>query len=105
MNKIIWIAIVLVVVLLLWWPRGAEVPATSSGVAQREAAEVYVREHITALSPELAVLGGTYYVTEVSAEDGQGMVSYEDGHIAHKARFTYEVENGEVSITSFEIIE
>jgi hypothetical protein len=50
----------------------------------------YVREHITTLSPEPAVLGGTFYVTDVAYPgEGTAVVSYEDGHIALVADVTY----------------
>lgn len=68
-----------------------------------ERAERYVTEHIAELSPEHPVLGGSFYVTAVHAADGKGTVSYEDGHIALTADFTYEIRNKELQITSFSI--
>lgn len=66
--------------------------------------EEYVRENISALSPEPEVLGGTYYVTEIEAHGGAGTVSYEDGHVAHTADFSYEIDEfGKITITSFVI--
>lgn len=64
--------------------------------------EDYVTQNISALSPEKEVLGGTFYVTEIVAADGRGVVSYEDGHIAFTADFTYETspQSGH-EITSF----
>lgn len=69
--------------------------------------EQYVREHISSLSPVEAVLGGTFYVTEISAGNGKGTVHYEDGHIAVVADFTYKVEpeHGAITITSFTVRE
>jgi len=67
-----------------------------------KALEAYVIENINALSPRPSVLGGTFYVTEISAQDGIGRVAYEDGHTAHTADFTYATqEGGAVQITSF----
>ncbi len=63
----------------------------------------YVKSNISTLSPEKEVLGGVFYVTQISAKDGKGFVEYEDGHIALKATFTYEKVNNEIQITSFTI--
>jgi hypothetical protein len=66
--------------------------------------ETYVAQHITELSPEKAVLGGTFYVTEVSAKDGMGTVMYEDGHIALVADFSYTLsDTSGIHITSFSV--
>lgn len=71
---------------------------------ERVRIETYVREHFSALSPETAVLGGTFYVTAIEARDGTGVVEYEDGHIALVADFSYLVDDrGEVFITSFTV--
>lgn len=65
--------------------------------------EEYVRQNISELSPEPEVLGGTFYVTEIEAGNGKGVVSYEDGHNAYTADFTYtiEPEHGAITINSF----
>lgn len=55
--------------------------------------ETYVREHISELSPEKEVLGGTFYITDIRAENGMGTVSYEDGHVAFVADFTYSMDS------------
>lgn len=69
--------------------------------------EEYVRQNISELSPEPEVLGGTYYVTEIEAANGKGVVSYEDGHVAYTADFTYSIEptNGAITINSFVVRE
>ena len=68
------------------------------------AVENYVRENISTLSPEPAVLGGTFYVTAIDVGDGMGTVEYEDGHIALTADFTFtQTATGEVIIESFEV--
>lgn len=66
----------------------------------------YIRENISELSPEEAVLGGTFYVTNITFGEGKtGVVEYEDGHILLRAAFEYTIgENGAVSIESFEIL-
>lgn len=68
------------------------------------AIEDYVSQNISTLSPEKEVLGGQFYVTAIEAEDGKGTVSYEDGHVAFTADFTYttDIEKGH-TITSFSI--
>jgi hypothetical protein len=49
----------------------------------RTAAEEYIRANITQLSTQPAVLGGTFYVTDIQwADDGTATVKYEDNHIA-----------------------
>lgn len=69
-------------------------------------AEVYVREHISELSPRDEVLGGIFFVTSVTAHtDGTGVVEYEDGHNAFVADFTFTTEDDVVEITSFEVRE
>ncbi len=75
-------------------------------VNTRPLVESYIRAHITELSPEPAVLGGTWYVTEVTIGTGTGTVSFEDGHIARVADFTYEIgTDGTVTIRSFVVHE
>lgn len=45
-------------------------------------AEISIRSSITQLSPEPAVLGGTFYVLEITwVDDDTARVVYEDGHI------------------------
>ena len=66
----------------------------------------YINKNISNLSPEKEVLGGTFYIKNITADAGTGTVSYEDGHNAFTADFTYEFsQSGEVKITSFEIVE
>jgi len=59
----------------------------------------YIADNISRLAPEPAQLGGTFYVTSIEATDGKGVVSYEDGHNAYTADFTYTIDP--ISITSF----
>lgn len=67
-----------------------------------ESVEEYVRKNISTLSTEPEVLGGTFYVTNFEANNGSGVVSYEDGHNAYTADFTYATnESGAVSVDSF----
>lgn len=63
---------------------------------------VYVSENISTLSTEPEVLGGTFFVTAIASANGSGVVSYEDGHNAYTADFTYSMAtDGSVSIDSF----
>lgn len=70
--------------------------------------EDYVRLNISELSytagtPE--VLGGKFFVTEIEAQEGKGVVSYEDGHNGYTADFTYSSvgERGSIMIESFKV--
>lgn len=49
----------------------------------------YVRDNISELSPQKEVLGGTFFVTKITVDNGTGTVEYEDGHNAFTADFTY----------------
>lgn len=86
--------------------QAAPTPATLTESA-RLAVEAYVRANISQLSPQPEVLGGTFYVTDITIrEDGTGAVSYEDGHIALAADFTYSIDSlGQPHIDSFSVIE
>ncbi|HWH16570.1 MAG TPA: hypothetical protein VNU25_03235 [Candidatus Paceibacterota bacterium] len=71
-----------------------------------ESVEAYVAANISTLSTMPEVLGGTFYVTAIEAADGRGTVSYEDGHNAYTADFTYSFRSdGTVSIDSFTVKE
>lgn len=64
--------------------------------------EEYIKDNISSLSSEKEVLGGKFYVTKVEAKDGNGVVEYEDGHIALVADFTYHYsDSGDVLIDTF----
>lgn len=70
---------------------------------QEQMVETYVRQHITQLSPEPAVLGGRFYVTSFQfTGPGKARVQYEDGHNAYSARFDYGLgADGRVIISHF----
>jgi len=73
--------------------------------SQLDLFESYIKSNISELSPEPAVLGGTFYVTEVRLlSDNLALVNYEDGHIAIQAVALFSVLNDEVIIESFEIV-
>ncbi len=79
--------------------------AETTSVGRVMAIEDYIKNSISELSPEKASMGGTFYVTSVSAQDGKGTVSYEDGHNAYTADFTYTSEpvHGAYTISTFKI--
>ena len=65
--------------------------------------ETYIGAHISELSPVQEVLGGTFYVTEVTAANGKGVAKYEDGHMSYIADFTYTASNNGYEISKFKI--
>lgn len=69
--------------------------------------EQYVRENISNISTEKAVLGGTWYALLIVANPTlkTGEVIYEDGHIQHKATFNYDYNEStqKISISNFTI--
>lgn len=74
--------------------------------SDQQSADSYIRANIGDLSPEPAVLGGTFYVTDIAwTGDNEALVSYEDGHIALRARATYAVSGSTVTVDSFDIVE
>lgn len=76
----------------------------SEPVQSGESVEAYVAANISTLSPMPEVLGGTFYITAIEAADGAGTVSYEDGHVAYTADFTYSFrEDGSVSVDTFTV--
>jgi hypothetical protein len=85
-----------------------ETPAVGRlSVAEVQAkADTYIRENIVHLSPEEAVLGGTWYVTSLEFTGPDTcLVDYEDGHIALQATATFIINSGEALVTSFELNE
>lgn len=83
-----------------------KIPVQDNQTDSSVSAMSYVYKNISKLSPEKEVLGGTFYVTNITADSGVGTVSYEDGHNAFTADFSYVFsDTGEVKITRFEILE
>ncbi len=66
----------------------------------------YLKNNISKLSPEKEVLGGKFYLTNLSLIDNEhARVSYEDGHNAYTADVLfYANENGEIVIKEFIVI-
>ncbi len=103
MRRFLFLLIVLAVAIgtYTYFTDIAEAPGTPSD--RRVDVEGHIRENIAQLSPEPAVLGGTFYVTQIEAADGRGMVWYEDGHVAFVADFEYVEDKYGVTIQSFEV--
>ncbi len=75
-------------------------PETQDGVIS------YISKNISNLSPEKETLGGTFYVTNITLDRGEGTVEYEDGHNAHTANFEYSFdEKGAVRVINFVIVQ
>lgn len=89
----------------MWYPSLTIAPdVEQSPVGKLMSIEDYVSQNISALSPEKEELGGTFFVTDITAENGRGTVSYEDGHVAYTADFTYtSSDRSGHEITSFVI--
>lgn len=60
----------------------------------------YIKANISDLSTEPEVLGGTFYVTNITfTSDSSGVVEYEDGHIALVADFTFTIsQEGDIEV-------
>ncbi|MCF7831611.1 MAG: hypothetical protein K9M36_01845 [Candidatus Pacebacteria bacterium] len=69
--------------------------------------ENYIRENITTIVPEEPVLGGTFYVVEITVNESlhNGEFIYEDGHIQGHASFTYEIQDNTVVLQNIQEIE
>ncbi len=75
--------------------------------ADKSQVEGYIRGNISELSPEEAVLGGSFHVSSMEFISPKALiVNYEDGHIALSARAEFDIsEDGQVNINSFEVEE
>ena len=72
---------------------------------QMELVKQYIENNISQISPQKEVLGGKFYITDLQLDNqGNGKVEYEDGHIALKASFIFDIKNGEPVINKFNII-
>jgi len=77
---------------------------------EKDAFEKYIKTNITKLSPQKAVLGGTFYVTKIVWQPNRvALVSYEDGHIAFTARVQMAITYNKgqiksVKVASFKIV-
>ncbi|MEZ0208876.1 MAG: hypothetical protein ACAH17_01710 [Candidatus Paceibacterota bacterium] len=81
-----------------------KIPSNTATTTQAVLITDYVKQNISTLSYEKAQLGGTFYVTDIEAQDGRGTVAYEDGHMAYVADFAYTTDStGSTTVTSFTI--
>lgn len=101
------IGAVLLLVLGVWWFGFSSTPVANDAIPGRYMdIETYVRTNISEISPVKEQLGGTFQVTALEIKDSSGTVSYEDGHNAYTADFTYEVaEDGKPTVKTFEVRE
>lgn len=74
--------------------------------SERSRVETYLRENINTLSPEPAVLGGKFFITNITfLSTSQVLVSYEDGHNAFIGRVNFFLEpGGIIKILEFIIV-
>lgn len=105
MSKILTLILVLIIAFagFAYWYEQAEAPVQEPRDQRVMDVESYVRQNISQLSPEPAVMGGTFYVTDIKTDGESGTVWYEDGHIALIADFTYLIDRYGITITSFEV--
>lgn len=79
-------------------------PGSGTSEEETSLASTYIRANISKLSPTPSVLGGTFYVTNITfPAKNIAVVNYEDGHIALTAEAHYTMEKGRVVIQSFVI--
>lgn len=67
-------------------------PTSTAPAPRAISIEDFIRGNISNISPVKEQLGGKFYVTALTVGAGKGTVSYEDGHSAYTADFTYESE-------------
>lgn len=81
-----------------------ELPRYDAGTQAQFA--TFIRENINMISPEPAVLGGTFYVTNLNWQRSNlATVDYEDGHIALRAEVELDLtENGEIVVSNVNLI-
>jgi len=65
----------------------------------------YLRDNLSAISPEKEVLGGKFYVSKLEITGpGKARVEYEDGHNAFSAQFDYSITNDTVKVSNFRLM-
>lgn len=68
--------------------------------------ENYIKANISILSPEKEVLGGKFYVTRILFINNDKVhIEYEDGHIALVANANFQVDDNNVVIKNFSILD
>lgn len=92
---------------------GLAKPTIPCGKIETElAVEKYLKGNISDISPEKEVLGGKFYITKIDwIGNNSGIIEYEDGHIALKASFDFDIQldnqkdNYSIIIMNFKIID
>ena len=81
---------------------GEELPESS-----KTTVATYIRDNISVLSPEPEVLGGKFYVTNITfASASKALVEYEDGHNAFKAEVEFFFDKPDlVKILNFKVLQ
>ena len=83
-------------------PKAAEPEASLCGT--KNILENYLKNNISQISPEKEVLGGKFYITNLTITSSDtAEVDYEDGHIALSAKFNFKINGGKIDITNFVI--
>jgi hypothetical protein len=91
-----------VVLALIFFARTATAPVQTNTASTPIDITEYVKKHISELSPVHEQVGGKFFVTSVEAHGGAGTASYEDGHNAYTADFTYSAnDKGAPHVDSF----
>lgn len=90
-----------------------EIFDSQAAIRQEEAndrsvpADEYVKRNLAGLSTEAgfpAVEGGIFEVSQISAQNGKGSVTYSDGKNTYTANFTYEKDKkGLITIKNFSV--
>jgi hypothetical protein len=85
--------------------KAASLQAFAPRDARLAALADFFNENLGVLSPVKPSLGGHFFVTDVTAADGSGIVAYEDGHNAYAADFLYSESGGSLRVESFKMRE
>jgi hypothetical protein len=101
-------AFLIILIVIVFVPLGIwALTERADEVSEAQVAQIveqHVSRNISALTPVKEQVGGTYFVTSITSSNGAGVVSYEDGHNAYTADFTYTLKgDDQIVITSFVI--
>lgn len=79
-----------------------EVKGILGGESGEQIITDYIKTNISLLATVAPSPGGTFYVTGVDINNGNGVVYFEDGHISYAANFKYTFDQeGNPVISSF----
>jgi len=72
----------------------------------QEDVRTYIKENISDLAPEQAVLGGNFYVIKmIFLSENNVLVQYEDGHKAYVGKAEYTLSGDNINVRSFENVD